>query len=89
MVQVHATGKASCQCACCGCFNISRQSREALHDLLMITSMVVMRHGDEHVASITSVTNATPLTDLDNINVTGHVSGKAGYVTVSIVNNLC
>ena len=48
-----------------------------------LSSLVVMRNGKDHVASITEHTPASALMDLDNLKVKGQINGSDGFLQLS------
>ena len=48
-----------------------------------LSSLVVMRNGKDHVASITEHTPASALMDLDNLKVKGQINGSSGFLELS------
>merc|ERR1711963_925742 len=55
---------------------VGKRLTHTAENLVMVTSMVVMRNNGEHVATITPVGAAKPLLDLSNIAVTGDMNGS-------------
>ena len=47
-------------------------------EVLMVTSLVVMRNGQEHVAVVTPVTSAAGQVDPGHLKVKGEIADKSG-----------
>ena len=59
---------------------VGRDTTNQGEDIKFLSSLVVMRNGKDHVASITEHTPATALLDRGNLKVTGHLSGNKGIL---------
>jgi len=55
---------------------VGKRLTHTYYNVLMVTSIVVMRNNGEHVATITLAGAAKPLLDLSNIAVTGDMNGS-------------
>jgi hypothetical protein len=55
-----------------------RDVTQTLSDITFVTSVVVMRNGSQHVASVTQVSPARATLDQSNIQVSGGITGKPG-----------
>jgi len=52
-------------------------------DIKFLSSLVIMRNGKDHVASITEHTPASATMDLDNLKVEGQITGSSGFLHLS------
>jgi len=60
-----------------------RDVTQTASDLQQLSYLVVMRNGNEQIASITQLTPATALADLDKLEVKGNIAGTAGFLELT------